>query len=306
MISADIISGFLGAGKTTFINRFCKSLHNLGETVVIIENEYGKESIDSELLSETGNSIIDLSQGCICCNLKNGLEDALMQIAEQIKPDRIIIEPSGIFILSEIFGIFNTPEIRQNYEISSIITLVDAQLFLRCKGKYGMFIENQIKYSSQLILTKHKALPKSQIEEIITEIKTIKPDADICLESIFELNDEQIIELAQSHPVVEPDEYIKAEHSAIKSITLYPKRLCSIRELERILSDVKSGSFGDIIRLKGFIKSSMNEAESFKLQYVGGKHTITSTTKQLRPMLNIIGEKLNKAALTEIFEKNQL
>jgi G3E family GTPase len=147
MISVDIISGFLGAGKTTFINRLCKSLHNFGETAVIIENEYGKESVDSELLADTSNSIIDLSQGCICCNLKNGLEDALLRIVEQIKPDRVIIEPSGIFILSEIFGIFKIPELMQQYEISSIITLVDAPLFLKCKGKYGIFIESQIKYS---------------------------------------------------------------------------------------------------------------------------------------------------------------
>jgi G3E family GTPase len=302
MISVDIISGFLGAGKTTFINRLCKSLASFGETAVIIENEYGKESVDSELLADTGNSIIDLSQGCICCNLKNGLEDALVQIAEQIKPDRVIIEPSGIFILSEIFGIFSIPEIKPQYEISSIITLVDAGLFLRCKGKYGMFIESQIKYSSQLILTKHKNLPNEQVKEIIAEIKKIKPDADICLDSIFDLDDKQIIELTQSHPVAEPDnEFIKAEHPSMKAITLYPKNIYNIKELERILGRVKNGDFGDVLRLKGFIKSSTNE-ESFKLQYVGGKHTITSTVKPLRPMLNIIGEKLNKAGLAEIFE----
>jgi G3E family GTPase len=145
-------------------------------------------------------------------------------------------------------------------------------------------------------------LPQEQIDEIIAEIKMIKPDANICLDSIFELDDEQIIELTQSHPVSEPDEYIKTEHTAIKSITLYPKRHYNIKELEHILRDIKSGSFGDVFRLKGFIKSSMNEVESFKLQYVGGRHTISSTTKQLKPMLNIIGEQLNKASLMRIFE----
>lgn len=301
MITIDVISGFLGAGKTTFINRLCKSLKNYGETAVIIENEYGEESVDSKLLADTNNNIIDLSQGCICCNLKNGLEDALLQIAERIKPDRVIIEPSGIFILSSIFDILKSPEIIQQYEISSIITLIDAQLFLKCKGKYGIFIENQIKYSSQIILTKQENVQKKQIDEIIAEIKMIKPDANIYLDNIYELDDEKIIEFTQSHYIFQPDENIRSKHTAIKSVTLYPQKLYNIIELESILRDIKNGSFGDIFRLKGFVKSSMNEAESFNLQYVSGNHTITSTTKQLKPMLNIIGDQINKTAFMKVF-----
>lgn len=301
MISIDVISGFLGAGKTTFINRLCKSLQNYGETAVIIENEYGAESVDSELLADTGYKIMDLSQGCICCNLKNGLEDALLQIAERIKPDRVIIEPSGIFILSSIFSILKSPEIVKQYEISSIITLIDARLFLKCLNKYSVFIEDQIKYSSQIILTKQESMTKEQIDEIVAVIKTIEPDVNISIDNIFGLDDQKIMEFTQSYPVFQSDENIKTKHTALKSVTLYPQKLYNITELENILKEITNGFFGDIFRLKGFVKSSLNEAESFHLQYVSGNHTISPVTRQLKPMLNIIGDKINKAALSKIF-----
>ncbi|MHB1153454.1 MAG: CobW family GTP-binding protein [Eubacteriales bacterium] len=301
MISIDVISGFLGAGKTTFINKFCKSLQNYGETAVIIENEYGAESVDSDLLADTGYKIMDLSQGCICCNLKNGLEDALLQITAEIKPDRVIIEPSGIFILSSIFGILKSPEVMKQYEISSIITLIDAQLFLKCLNKYSIFIEDQIKYSSQIILTKQAGMPKEQIDIVVAEIKKIEPDTNICLDSIYELDDEKMMGFTQSYPAFQSDENIKLKHTPLKSVTLYPQKLYNLTELEDILKEITTGSFGELFRLKGFVKSSLNETKSFHLQYVSGDYTISPVTKQLKSMLNIIGDNINKSALTKVF-----
>lgn len=301
MITIDVISGFLGAGKTTFINRFCKVLQNFGETAVIIENEYGDESIDGKLLSGTSNAVFDLSQGCICCTLKNELEDTLLQIAEQLKPDRVLLEPSGVFLLSEIFHIFKNPEIARQYELSSLITLVDAPLFLKFKGKYGIYLENQIKYSTQVVLTKQRDLSKEQIDQITMEIKTIKPDANICLDSMFDLDDGQIMELTQNNPVVYPDESIKPKHAAFKSVTLYPKKLYEAKELEAIMNDLKNGAYGDIYRLKGFVKNKTGAAR-YHLQYVGGNHTVALTPKQFKPMVVVIGEQINKAELTKIFE----
>lgn len=301
MISIDVISGFLGAGKTTFINRLCKSLQNYGETAVIIENEYGAESVDSELLADTGYKIMDLSQGCICCNLKNGLEDALLQIAAEIKPNKVIIEPSGIFILSSIFGILKSPEIMKQYEVSSIITLIDARFFLKCFNKYSVFIEDQIKYSSQIILTKQESMTKEQIDEIVDVIKTIEPDAHISLDNIFGLGDDKMMAFTQSYPVVQSDENIKIKHTPLKSVTLYPQKFYNITELEDILIEIKNGSFGELFRLKGFVNSSENKAERFHLQYVSGHYTITTVTGQLKPMLNMIGDKINKTALAKVF-----
>jgi len=301
MISIDVISGFLGAGKTTFINKFCKSLQNYGETAVIIENEYGAESVDSELLADTGYKILDLSQGCICCNLKNGLEDALLQIAAEIKPNKVIIEPSGIFILSSIFGILKSPDVMKQYDISSIITLIDAQLFLKCLNKYSIFIEDQIRFSSQIILTKQAGMPKEQIDLVVAEIIKIEPDANIFLDSVYEIDDEKMMEFTQSYPVFQSDENIKLKHTPLKSVTLYPQKHYNFTELEAILNEIKNGSFGELIRLKGFVKSSLNEAENYHLQYVSGNYTISTITGQLKPMLNIIGDKINKAALTNIF-----
>lgn len=301
MITIDVISGFLGAGKTTFINRFCKALQNFGETAVIIENEYGDESIDGKLLAGTSNRIFDLSQGCICCTLKNELEDALLQIAGQIKPDRVLIEPSGVFLLSEIFHIFKNPEIARQYALSSLITLVDAPLFLKFRGKYGIYMENQIKYSTQVVLTKQRDLSEEQIDQITEEIKTIKPDAYICLDSIFDLDDGQIMGLTQNNPVVYPEESVKPKHAALKSMTLYPKKCYEAKELEKIMNDLKSGVYGDICRLKGFVKNKTG-AVRYNLQYVGGNHTVALTPKQFKLMVVVIGEQINKEKLTEIFE----
>jgi len=300
MITIDVISGFLGAGKTTFINRLCKVLQNFGETAVIIENEYGDESVDSKLLADTNNKIIDLSQGCICCTLKTGLVDALLEIAEQIKPSRVLIEPSGVFILSEIFNVLKNPEISPLYELSSTITLVDAPLFLKYKGKYGIYMENQIKFSSQIILSKQENLSKEQINALIDEIKIIKPDATICTKRISELDDEQMMAFTQSYPALQPDESVKSKHAALKSMTLYPQKCYDVKTLENILNAVKNGYFGDIYRLKGFVKSA-NGVDCFNLQYVGGTYTITVTTKPFKPMLNIIGDQIDRTALLGIF-----
>lgn len=301
MIEIDVISGFLGAGKTTFINRFCKALQNFGETAVIIENEYGDESIDGKLLAGTKNDVFDLSQGCICCTLKDELADTLLRIAEQLKPDRVIIEPSGVFLLSEIFNVFKNPEIAKQYEISSLITLVDAPLFLKYKGKYGIYMENQIKYSTQVLLTKQRDLSKEQIGQIVDEIKTIKPDAVICPDSMFDLSDEQLMELAQNNPVVYPGEIEKSKHAAFKSVTLYPKKLYGTKELEKIMNDLKNGVYGDICRVKGFVKNKTGAAR-YNLQYAGGNHTVSLTPKQFKPMIVVIGERINKVKLAEIFD----
>ncbi len=301
MITIDVISGFLGAGKTTFINRLCKTLQNFGETAVIIENEYGDESIDSNLLADTNNPVIDLSRGCICCVLRTQLANTLNDIAEKIKPDRVIIEPSGVFLLSEIFQIAKDPEFLEKYEISSLITLVDAPLFLKNKGKYGIYMENQIKYCAQVILTKQKDLSPEQIKEIVDEIKTINPDADICTDIIFNIEDERMMSFLQRFPSINFDDAGKAKHTALKSVTLYPKKLYEAKELEKIMNDLKNGAYGDVYRLKGFVKNKTGAAR-YNLQYVGGNHTIALTPKQFKPMVVVIGDQINKVKLAEIFK----
>jgi G3E family GTPase len=102
-------------------------------------------------------------------------------------------------------------------------------------------MENQIKFSTQILLTKQRDLSKEQINQLAEEIKTIKPDAAICLDNIFDLDDEQIMELTQNNPVVYPDDIEKSKHAALKSVTLYPKKLYEAKELENIMNDLKNG-----------------------------------------------------------------
>ena len=146
-----------------------------------------------------------------------------------------------------------------------------------------------------------KDLLPEQIKEIVDEIKTINPDADICTDIIFDLDDERMMSFLQRYPPIDFDDTGKAKHTALKSVTLYPKKLYEAKELEKIMSDLKNGVYGDIYRLKGFVKNKTGAAR-YNLQYVGGNHTAALTPKPFKPMVVVIGEQINKAKLAEIFE----
>ncbi len=216
MIKIDIISGFLGAGKTTYINNMLKELRD--EKIVLIENEFGDVSIDADLIK--GVRIEEISSGCICCVLKENFTTTLEELIDH-DIDRIIIEPTGISTLSQILSSF-TQKISARCQINSITTIVDAKNFLDQMETFGGFFTDQITNARDIYLSKVDRVD----EETLSEVRR----------SITELNSTAVIE----------------DISGISAISFTDYQM-SPERLKEVLDSLVSGRYGRILRGKGFL-----------------------------------------------------
>ncbi len=186
----DIISGFLGAGKTTFIKRLLNTkLKN--EKVVLIENEFGEVSVDSDFLSDTNIDIKELSQGCICCSLFGDFSKSLNEVVEKFHPDRIIIEPSGVGKLSDIIGAVNEANLENN--INSLVCLVDVTKAKVYTKNFGEFFLDQIKTAHTIILSRTDVAKETKVAEALEIIREQNPNCILVTTPILELNDEELL-----------------------------------------------------------------------------------------------------------------
>lgn len=150
MTKVDIISGFLGAGKTTFIKQLINQVYT-GEKLVLIENEFGEIGIDGGFLKDAGIEITEMNSGCICCTLVGDFSKALQKVLAEYRPDRVLIEPSGVGKLSDIVRAIENVKKDADIEISGRITVVDgkkAKLYLE---NFGEFFEDQVKHASTIV-----------------------------------------------------------------------------------------------------------------------------------------------------------
>lgn len=177
MVKIDIISGFLGAGKTTFIKHLLTHFRKTGEKIVLLENEFGQVGIDGDLLKLDGFEVYEIAQGCICCTMKNDFIYTLNEILTKINPDRIIFEPSGIFIPDEVFSIVNSPEFSDKCYINTLFSIVDAQNYLKQKRKYTEFFQKQISYADVVVFSKVQNVSPDVVHEVEVEIRKINNTA---------------------------------------------------------------------------------------------------------------------------------
>jgi len=297
MVKFDIISGFLGAGKTTLIKRILNSL-DFNEKVVLIENEFGDVSVDREVLEIEGFEIYDLSNGCVCCKLKGDFIFTLKQILTQ-KVDRIIFEPSGIFIIGEIFDLFKDPQISSACYINSVTTVVDAQNFSNHIQSYSGFFKSQICSASSLIISKTQLLLAEEISQIELELRLFNETAAILSKDWDELSNDDFLGLVDKKSVLMLSDIALSQSHDFESIGLRTSRILKLSQLESILKKCKDGEYGTIIRGKGFIKS---ENGFLEFQYIDGHYTITESLGVSTGIVSFIGSDLQKEPLSEAFQ----
>ncbi len=185
----DIISGFLGSGKTTFIKRLLNTkLKN--EKVVLIENEFGEVSVDTDFLAETKVDIKELSQGCICCSLFGDFTKSLNEIVSTYHPDRIIIEPSGVGKLSDIILAVNDAHLAEN--LNSLVCMVDVTKAKMYTKNFGEFFLDQIKEAHTIILSRTDIAKSEKIEEALEIIREHNANCVLVTTPITELSDEEL------------------------------------------------------------------------------------------------------------------
>ena len=215
MTKIDIVSGFLGAGKTTLIKKLLAEAFP-GEKLVLIENEFGEISIDGGFLKESGVQISEMSAGCICCSLVGDFHKALKDVEAQFHPDRILIEPSGVGKLSDVIvAVQNTADETDDMKLNSFVTVADATKVKVYMKNFGEFYNNQIESAGTIILSRTQKMSQEKLEAAVSMLREKNPDAAILTTPWDQLDGKTI--LAAIEKVSLADELLekmRAEHAA--------------------------------------------------------------------------------------------
>ena len=215
MTKIDIVSGFLGAGKTTLIKKLLAEAFQ-GEKLVLIENEFGEISIDGGFLKESGVQISEMSSGCICCSLVGDFNKALKDVHQQFAPDRILIEPSGVGKLSDVIvAVENTVKDVPDMKLNSFVTVADATKVKVYMKNFGEFYNNQIESAGTIILSRTQKLTQEKLEAAVALLREKNPNAAILTTPWDELDGKTILSAIEKVSLAdELLERMQAEHEA--------------------------------------------------------------------------------------------
>ena len=215
MTKIDIVSGFLGAGKTTLIKKLLAEAFQ-GEKLVLIENEFGEISIDGGFLKESGVQISEMSAGCICCSLVGDFHKALKDVQAQFHPDRILIEPSGVGKLSDVIvAVQNTADETDDMKLNSFVTVADATKVKVYMKNFGEFYNNQIESAGTIILSRTQKLTQEKLEAAVALLREKNPNAAILTTPWDELDGKTILSAIEKVSLAdELLERMQAEHAA--------------------------------------------------------------------------------------------
>ena len=202
MTKIDIISGFLGAGKTTFIKKMIDEAFT-GEKIVLIENEFGEVGIDGGFLKDAGIQITEMNSGCICCSLVGDFGKNLNEVITKYHPDRILIEPSGVGKLSDVMKSVIDIEKEQDVKLNALVTVVNALKASKQMKAFGEFFNNQIEYATTVILSRSQNATPEQLEFCVNKIQELNPKAAIITTDWAKLSGEQILKVMEGQDNLE-------------------------------------------------------------------------------------------------------
>ena len=214
MTKIDIISGFLGAGKTTFIKKMIDEVFQ-GEKIVLIENEFGEVGIDGGFLKDAGIQITEMNSGCICCSLVGDFGKNLNEVITKYHPDRILIEPSGVGKLSDVMKSVIDIEKEQDVKLNGLITVVNATKASKQMKAFGEFFNNQIEYATTVVLSRTQNATPEQLELCVKQIQALNAKAAIITTPWDDIKGEQILKVMEGQDSLEmklmAEEHAKAE-----------------------------------------------------------------------------------------------
>jgi G3E family GTPase len=339
-VKVDVISGFLGAGKTTLIKKLVEEkLHS--EKLVIIENEFGEIGIDGSILKNSGMEIKEINSGCICCTLVGDFSKSIEEVISKYKPDRIIIEPSGVGKLYDVIKACDIPTLKDILKINMIITVVDVLKYQIYISNFGEFFENQIKHAKTIIMSRTQQAENKKMEPIVTSIRKLNSKANIVTTPWETLKADQITAIAEQdasilleNQMTLPKVVLKRHHHSNKCkcehhhshthhhedcgcssggnhnhradevFDVWGTETPKVFEEERLKVLVNQlgndKSFGMVLRGKGILQISQDKWVQF--DYVPGEVQIKSTNPDYTGRICIIGSSLQKEELRKLFQ----
>ncbi len=296
-----IVSGFLGSGKTTFINKLMKIKKN---KYLILENEYASVNVDAELLENDREKIWEMTEGCVCCSMNQDISETVLTISNTYDTDFLLIEPSGIGKLSNI--VKSVSKIcYQKIKLLPAISLVDASVFLKhFKEKDPNYID-QIAYAKYILITKTNNLRIEEIIGIKKKIAELNNNA-ICLISDDIKNDDKFWDDITGNDfenIVFDFSKINDKNTEFESISFKNISENSIADFVIKLNLVLRGTFGEIVRIKGFLPINKQWT---KVDSVGIEYKLETIETKLEAKLVIIGKDLKKNYLEDMFVHNKM
>lgn len=287
-----VVTGFLGAGKTTFLKRILQEADS--KTVVLI-NEFGELGIDADVVSEKGGKfgVVELPSGCICCTLASNVVEELATIKKNYNPDRVIIEPSGVASPSSLLDLFNAPKLEKAITLKSVVGIIDGTTLLDFLEKdiFGPFFYDQLKNSDVLLLNKTDRMDNDLIEQSEKKLKEMNPSAIIYRTEYCNVE----LELADSKKTMTPvDFHMDFDSFSITTNNSYPKEL-----IEVIFEKLNSKNFGEIYRAKGiFLDSSTGGLVNFTPGHV----SVEDFEQPEQSKFVFIGHGLDKDGISKLLE----
>jgi len=301
-----IISGFLGAGKTTFIK---KLIEETKENFVIMENEYGEVGIDGALLKEApeeqlkGINIWEMTEGCVCCSMKADFATSVLTIANTFDPDYLIVEPTGVGLLENI--IESIEQVLYNrIELLQPITILDANLFSDNVKDYEDIYTNQIKFAGTIVFSKAEGLSQEEIVTLEHQARELNPKADIETKHYSKKDTSWWRQLLSRkyHEDTDKKSTTAAKKMDIESMGFRSVELRSEDHLLLFLNCIVNGIFGNIVRAKGYLKAG--EAW-LRFDVVGSKYSITGMDEMPDSAVIFIGKNIKRDKLRKLFKKQR-
>ena len=196
MTKIDIISGFLGAGKTTFIKKMIEEVFQ-GQKIVLIENEFGEVGIDGGFLKDAGIEITEMNSGCICCSLVGDFDKNLKEVLDKFHPDRILIEPSGVGKLSDVMKSVTSLEKEQDVKLNALVTVVNAAKASKQMKAFGEFFNNQIEFATTVVLSRSQNVTQEKLELCVKQIQDLNQKAAVITTPWDDITGEAILNVIE-------------------------------------------------------------------------------------------------------------
>lgn len=309
----DVFSGFLGAGKTTLIKKLInESFYK--EKVVVIENEFGEIGIDGSILKASNIEVKEINAGCICCSIAGDFKKAVKEVIDKYRPERIIIEPSGVAKLSEILSACSSAELKSLIEVDMVVTVIDALKYDMYIKNFGEFYKNQIMNAKTVVLSRTQKINSDKLLSIKENISSLNNRAFVVTTPWDKLSGQKISELNDKKSVQNEVNLIKRASGSLglrtsaghkgndvfQTISFETPKTFNSKSLKNYLDKANANkAYGTILRAKGIVQ--VENEEWMQFDYVPGEFEMRKTAPDYSGRLCVIGVDLNKENIKRLF-----
>lgn len=306
-IKVTVISGFLGAGKTKLIKKLAGEVWS-GESIMVLENDFGEINIDAAFLKEKQIAVKSLVSGCICCSLVRDFRAALLKIAAEQSFTRVVIEPSGLSKLSLITKLVRDLERESELRLEQVLTVVDVTMFADYRELFGEFYNDQIEHAAALVCSRSQLLDETALALIAAELGKINPNAPIITTPWDQIDAKTLLaagidgggEVGHDHGHHHSD----AKGAAFESWSQTTNRSYSEKELRQIGLGLTDTVYGSVLRAKGLVPAGNGHWLAF--QFEPKQFEVTAAGESDVGRISVIGTNLHRDGLARLFEPTQV